>query len=122
MSKPILEELYWNCFSAAEVETLLSQVGICLGLTPTRKDFLNQVHDYIHGGIEPEDMYHESIRNLYRASPEVLLDFIEKHLTKDQKKQLKIWYTELLCLEPMDETNILTKMMIPYISNVINTF
>lgn len=122
MSKLIIEPGHWCSPHAAEVETLLSQVGIYLGLTPKIKDFLNQVYDDIHGHFRPDEMYHQSIRNLSRLPSHMVLELIERHLSNDHKKQLKNWYTELLTIEPMNETNILIKMVIPHLSNTINNF
>lgn len=124
MSELLIQTGHWNSLVAGEVESFLCGVCILMGLTKKREDFVNQVHVDIHGTYNPykDESYVRSAETCGRLPSNVVLGMIMKHCSSDQKKQLKIWYTQLLAIEPMDEENILVKMMLPELSNTINTF
>lgn len=123
MSELIVQPGYWAGVVAGEIEGFLAAVSIMIGLTQKRVDFLTQVHKDIHGPYGPDEYYQKSLNNCGAMPPHIVLDLlIKKHCRPDQKKQLKIWYTELVAMEPMDEANPLIKMMLPELSNIINTF
>lgn len=120
MSELIVEPGHWSGGSAGEVECLLGYVGIMLGLTQKRKDFLEQIHKDIHGTYKPDEFWHSSVNNLRNAPPHMYLHLIKDYFNSDQKEQLKIWYQELLAIEPMDEQNILYTLMLPELSKLSN--
>lgn len=120
MSKLIVEPGHWNDSIAAEAECLLGYVGIMLGLTQKRKDFLEQIHKDIHGKYVPGEYWHSGVNSLKNAPPHMYLHLIKKGFNSDQKKQLKVWYQELLAIEPMDEGDILFKLMLPELSKLSN--
>jgi hypothetical protein len=123
MSELIIQQGHWPGVIAGEIEGFLASVGILIGLTQKRKDFLEQVHNDIHGSYKPDEFYQKSLENCGAVPPSIVLKLmIMKHCQPDQKKQLKIWYAELLAIEPMEEVNPLIKMMLPELSNTINTF
>jgi hypothetical protein len=125
MSELLVQPGHWNSIVAGEVESFLCSVCILIGLTPKRKDFANRVHDDIHGSFNPYNdvNYKNSIENCGKMPPSFVLgSLIMKHCNSEQKKQLKIWYTELLAMEPMDDVNPMIKMMLPELSNTINKF
>jgi len=123
MSELIIEPGHWPDVIAGEIEGFLASVAILMGLTQKRKDFLEQVHNDIWGLYEPGEFYQRSLENCGAVPPSIVLKFmIMKRFQPDHKKQLKIWYTELLTIEPMEEGNPLIKMMLPELSNTINTF
>lgn len=122
MSELIIEPGHWPGVIAGEIEGFLTSVGILIGLTQKRKDFLEQVHKDINGSYEQDEFYQRSLKNCGALPPNIVLELmIIKHCQPDQKKQLKIWYTELLAIEP-EEVNPLIKKMLPELSNIINTF
>ena len=123
MSELIIEPGHWPGVIAAEIEGFLSSVAILMGLTQKRKDFLAQVHKDIWGSYKPDKFYEGSLENCGAVPPSIVLKLmIMKHCQPNQKKQLKIWYAELLTIEPLEEVNPLIKMMLPELSNIINTF
>lgn len=125
MSELLVQPGHWNSIVAGEVESFLCSVCILIGLTPKRENFVNQVHDNIHGPFNPykDENYRKTIENCGALPPKIVLGLmIMKHCNSDQKKQLKIWYTQLLAMEPMDDVNPMIKMMLPELSNTINTF
>ena len=126
MSELIVQPGSWNSFNSSEVESFLAAVSIFLGLTQKRIDFLKQVHQDIHGRYTPDkDKYYQDNLRLVGTLPPhtVLQEMIMKNCNAGQKKQLKIWFTELLAMEPMHEINPLFEMLIlPGLSNTINTF
>lgn len=109
-------------FSSSAVESFLAAMSIFLGLTPKRKAFIEQIHQDIHGHYKPDEYYIQSLQNLGRWSLSMQLQYVMKECNDIQKKQLKIWYKELLAMEPMEEINPMLQLMLPSISNTINDF
>ena len=122
MSELIVQPGYWNWLTSSNVESFLAAVSILLGLTQKRKNFLEQVHKDIHGRYQPDEYYRANLKNMGRLPPHMVLQRIMKYCNTDQKKQLKIWYTELLAMEPMNEVSPLCNIMLPVLSNTIDEF
>jgi len=122
MSNLLVQPGQWTSFSSAAVESFLASMAILLGLTEKRKKFLQEVYKNIHGFYTPDNFYHESMKIVSKWPPNMQLQNCMKECTNLQKKQLKIWYTELLTMEPMENTNPFLQLMLPPISNTINTF
>lgn len=122
MSDLLVKPGQWNSFSSSVVESFLAAMSILLGLTPKRKAFIEQIHQDIHGHYKPDEYYIQSLQNLGRWPLSMQLQYVMKECNDIQKKQLKIWYKELLAMEPMEEINPMLQLMLPSISNTINDF
>mgnify|MGYP000278013127 FL=1 len=122
MSDLLVKPGQWNSFSSSAVESFLAAMSILLGLTPKRKAFIEQIHQDIHGHYKPDEYYIQSLQNLGRWPLSMQLQYVMKECNDIQKKQFKIWYKELLAMEPMEEINPMLQLMLPSISNTINDF
>lgn len=122
MSNLIVQPGQWTSFSSAAVESFLASMAILLGLTEKRKKFIEQVHKDVHGFYTPDEYYHKSLQIFGKWPPTMQLKNCMKECNDQQKKQLKIWYTDLLTMEPMDNVNPFLNLMLPVISNTIDTF
>lgn len=125
MSELIVRAGQWNSFSSSAVESFLASASIFMGLTQKRNDFLKQIHEDIHGSYQLDKYYLESRKILGSLPPHVVLQkMVMRDCNANQKKQLKIWYTELLAMEPMEEVSPLFELMIllPGLSDIINSF
>ena len=122
MSDLLVKPGQWNSFSSSAVESFLAAMSILLGLTPKRKAFIEQIHQDIHGHYKPDEYYIQSLQNLGRWPLSMQLEYVMKECNDIQKKQFKIWYKELLAMEPMEEINPMLQLMLPSISNTINDF
>lgn len=122
MSDLLVKPGQWNSFSSSAVESFLAAMSILLGLTPKREAFIEQIHQDIHGHYKPDEYYIQSLQNLGRWPLSMQLQYVMKECNDIQKKQLKIWYKELLAMEPMEEINPMLQLMLPSISNTINDF
>lgn len=122
MTKLLVQPGCWNSFNSSAVESLLLSTAVILGYTQKRKDFLKQVYSNIHGSYTPDNFYHEHHQIIADWPLTMKLRNCMKFCDETQKKQLKIWYTELLLIEPMEELNPMAELMLPIITNTINTF
>ena len=122
MNELLIKSGQWNSFSSSAVESFLTAMSILLGLTPKRKAFLTKIHQDIHGYYEPDEYYFKSLQNLGRWPISMQLRYVMEECSDIQKRQLKIWYIELLTMEPMEEINPMLQLMLSTISNTINNF
>lgn len=113
MSELLVKAGQWNSFSSSAVESFLAAMSILLGLTPKRKAFIEQIHQDIHGHYKPDEYYFKSLQDLGRWTPTMQLQYVMKECTDVQKKQLKIWYKEILSMEPMENVNPMLQLMLP---------
>ncbi len=121
MNELIVQPGHWNWNQAALTESFLTSISIFLGYSQKHKDFLKQVHENIWGSYQPDKYYYDSLKIVGKWMPPMLLAEINK-FDNNYKKQLKIWYTELLTLEPMGDTNPLLSLIISPLSNTINNY
>lgn len=123
MSNLLVRPGQWNSIDSSEVESFLTQVAIMIGLTEKRKNFLFKIHEDIHGSYTPDEFFTKSCENLGRLMAPQVLQFIMKDCNDIKKKQLKIWYQELLAMEPMDDDkNPFLAFLLPPLSNTIDKF
>lgn len=122
MSNLIVQPGQWSSISSAAVESFLASMAMLLGLTEKRKKFIEQIHRDVHGPYTPDEYYHKSLQIVGKWSATMQLQNCMKECNDKQKKQLKVWYTDLLAMEPMDNVNPFLKIMLPAISNTIDTF
>ena len=121
MSELIVKSGEWTFDKAALTESFFFFFFFLLGLTQKHKDFLDRIHNDIWGKYQPDSYYFESCEIVGKWPPTLQLAHICDFPTK-YKKQLKIWYSELLTLEPMAEPNPVFSLMVNPISNTINDF
>lgn len=122
MSNLLVQPGHWTSCNSACVESFLAAITILLGLTEKRKQFLQQIHKDVHGSYTPDHFYYDFLKIFGKWPPHMQLQNCIKECNEMQKKQMKIWYTELLTMEPMENANPFLQLMLPHISNTINSF
>lgn len=122
MSELIIKAGQWDSFSSSAVESFLASIAILLGLTEKKKKFIEQIYKDIHGPYQPDHFYYDSLKIIGKWPPNMQLQNCIENCNDTQKKQLKIWYRDLLTLEPMEEINPFLQFMLPQLSNTIENF
>lgn len=119
MSELIVKPGNWNSFNASETEAFLATVSRMLGFTPDQQAFLKRVHDNIHGDQTPDKYYSESLNTLISWIPTMILPQLKKHCDENQKKQVKIWYNELINLDSA-KNHPFCQLLIPPLTQMVD--
>ena len=96
MSELIVQAGSWTAFNAAEAEAFLASVSRLLGFSQEHQDFLKKVKDDIHGYYTPSKFYYETLSIIIQWIPTMILKEINKDCDADHKRQIKMWYHELI--------------------------
>ena len=122
MAELLLRPGEWVSMRSCVAYSFFAGLGIMLGLTQKHKDFIQMVYDNVfyhkpqQGSIE-----YRSIEALGRLP--LTYHVGEMRTFSDlEKRQVKIWYAEILSLEPQGEINPFLQMILNQISNHINNF
>ena len=119
MSELVVKAGSWNSFTAAESEAFLATVSGALGFTQEQQDFLKRVHDDIHGRYKPDQFYSQTMSTIISWMPSMILREIYKDCDADHKKQVKIWYNELINLNS-SKNSPLYEMLVPSMTQLVN--
>lgn len=118
MSELIVKPGNWNSFNSSATEAFLATVSRVIGFTPEQQAFLKRVHDDIHGGYTPDKYYKLSMSCLINFFPTMILAQIKKECDADHKKQVKIWYHELI--DMADKSGPFYQMLIPQMTKMVD--
>ena len=91
-----------------------------MGYTQKHKDFVQEIYDNVFFYRKPEEGSIEY--EMLEALGKLPLTYAAKEMRsfpKTQKEQVKIWYEEMLSLEPQMESNPFLIMMLKPINNFI---
>lgn len=122
MSELLLRPGKWQSTNACVAYSFFASVGIMLGLSQKHKDFIQKVYDSVfysnpaQGSIE-----YQMLESLGRLPLTYVVNEM-KSFSTIQKKQVKIWYEEVLALEPQMEINPFLSMMLQQVNPIINNF
>lgn len=122
MSELLLRPGEWQSPNACVAYSFFASVGILLGLSQKHKDFIQKVYDSVfyskpaQGSIE-----YQMLESLGRLPLTYVVNEM-KSFSTIQKKQVKIWYEEVLALEPQMEINPFLSMMLQQVNPIINNF
>lgn len=122
MSELLLRPGEWQSTNACVAYSFFASVGIMLGLSQKHKDFIQKVYDSVfysnpaQGSIE-----YQMLESLGRLPLTYVVNEM-KSFSTIQKKQVKIWYEEVLALEPQMEINPFLSMMLQQVNPIINNF
>ncbi|WP_024997458.1 hypothetical protein [Bacteroides graminisolvens] len=118
MSELIVKPGSWNSFNSSETEAFLAAVSRVIGFTSEQQAFLKRVHDDIHRGYTPDQYYQQNLSILINWMPPMLLAEIKKDCDADHKKQVKIWYHELI--DMADKSGPFYQMLIPQMTQMVD--
>lgn len=118
MSELVVKPGSWNSINSSETEAFLATISRVIGFTPEQQAFLKRVHDDIHRGYPPNESYQQSLSILIRWMPTMILPEIKKDCDADHKKQVKIWYHELI--DMADKSGPFYQMLIPPMTKMVD--
>ncbi len=119
MSELIVKAGSWNSINSAEVEAFLATISRALGFTQEQQVFLRKVHEDIHGNYQTDEFYSQSLSTLIRWMPPMILKEINKDCKGDHRKQVKIWYNDLISLSSAKESPFYN-LLIPQLTQMVN--
>lgn len=119
MSELLVKPGSWTSFTASEAEAFLASVSRPLGFTPEHQAFLKKVHEDIHGWYTPDKFYSQSLSTLIKWMPNMILNEIKKDCDDAHKKQIKLWYHELVNMSCSKQSPFYS-LLIPQMTQIVD--
>ena len=122
MSELLLRPEQWESSNACVAYSFFASIGILLGLSQKHKDFIQKVYDSVFYNKPQKDSFeYQMLESLGRLPLSYLVNEM-RSFSSIQKRQVKIWYQEVLSLEPEININPFLTMMLQQINPIINDF
>lgn len=120
MKELLVEPGHWASTDACVVYSFFASIGILLGYTQKHKDFVQKIYDNVFYFKKPEEgsIEYDMLVSLGQLPPTYAANEM-RSLSKIQKEQVKVWYEEILSLEPQMDANPFLLMMLKPINNFI---
>ena len=122
MSDLLLRPGQWESSNACVAYSFLSSVALLLGFSQKHNDFLLKIYDNLFlNKIEEGSFEHQMLESLGKLPPSYVANQMLS-FSSIQKKQVRIWYEELLQLDPQMKANPFFDMIFSSINPLIKNF
>ena len=122
MSDLLLRPGQWESTRACVAYSFFASMGILLGLSQRHKDFIQKVYDSVFDTKPHQGSFEYQMLESLGRLPLTYVDNEMKTFSQIQKRQVKLWYEEVLTLEPQMNINPFLSMMLQQINPIINSF
>ncbi len=122
MSEILLRPGQWQITNACVAYSFLASLAILLGYSQKHNDFLLKVCDNLFEKRPSKGSFEfQMLESLGKLPLSYAVNEMNK-FSDVQRKQLRIWYEEVLLLEPQMKSNPFLDMMLLSINPIINKF